>query len=80
MRLTPDFCRIQAEQQRTLAASEILENRRAIALRAAKSWDEAAILADNILTNSGSPMDTLDAAITLEFAQEAEDELGNIVP
>jgi hypothetical protein len=72
MRLTADFCRAQAEAQRAKASDEPLENRRAIALLAAKSWEEAAILADKSGASNGSPLERLDAEITLEFAQEAE--------
>jgi hypothetical protein len=72
MRLTADFCRAQAEAQRMKAADEPLENRRAIALFAAKSWDEAAIAAVKSASSDGSPLERLDAEITLEFAQETE--------
>jgi hypothetical protein len=74
MRHSADFCRTQAMSQRAKAATEMLESRRAIALRAAKSWEAIGHLADVSAAAHGSPINKLDAAITLEFAQEAEAE------
>jgi hypothetical protein len=74
VRVSADFCRIQAERQRAIAAAEMLENRRVIALLAAKSWQAAATLADKSASADGSSLEKLDAEITLEFAQEAEAE------
>jgi len=45
MTMTAAFCRTQEALQRDRAASVDLENVRAIALRAASAWDQAAVLA-----------------------------------
>ncbi len=55
---------------RAKAQSEPLENRRKIALTAAKAWDAEAVLQQE-REAGGSPLDKLDAEITLEFAREA---------
>jgi hypothetical protein len=39
MRMNADFCRAQAALHRSKAESDPLENRRKIALDAAKAWD-----------------------------------------
>jgi hypothetical protein len=72
MRFLPVFYRTQAERQRAIASVEPLENRRAIALLAAKSWEDAATLADLTASRKGGALEKLDAEITLEFAREAE--------
>ena len=69
MRMSAAFCRTQEALQREKAVSEPLENRRIIALNAAKAWAAEALLADKQASNRG-PLDTLDDAIALEFAQE----------
>ncbi len=55
---------------RAKAANEPLENRRNIALTAAKAWHAEAILAE-ARASKQTPLDQLDAEITLEFALEA---------
>ena len=57
--------------QRANAASEPLENRRKIALAAAKAWEEKAVLLEEHEAGD-TPLDRLDAEIALEFAREAE--------
>lgn len=55
---------------REKAASEPLENRRKIALIAAKAWAAEALMLEK--RDAGeAPLDKLDAEITLEFAREA---------
>lgn len=46
MRVLASFCRQQEALQRALATSEPLENRRKIALTAAKAWESEALLAE----------------------------------
>jgi hypothetical protein len=70
MRFSEDFCRNQAALQRAKAATEPLDNRQKIALLAAKTWDAEADAISNCKAAHGSPLDKLDAAITLEFARE----------
>ncbi len=69
MRQTPSFCREQEALQLAKAASETLENRRTIALTAAKAWAAEAVLAEKRDARQ-TPLDKLDAEIALEFAQE----------
>ncbi|MFN3818157.1 hypothetical protein [Blastomonas sp.] len=69
MRVTEKFCREQEGLQLAKAAAEPLKNRQGIALDAAKAWDAAAQLAHK-QESKLEPLDKLDAAITLEFAQE----------
>lgn len=71
MRVTEKFCREQESLQIAKAANEPLKNRQDIALSAAKAWDTAAQLAHK-QESKQEPLDKLDAAITLEFAAEAE--------
>ncbi len=70
MQVTAAFCKEQEAIQRAKAASEPLENRRKIALDAAKAWAAEAILAKKRETSHQS-LDALDAAITAEFKAEA---------
>lgn len=70
MRVTEKFCREQETLQIAKAATETLTNRRDIALAAAKAWDSAAQFAHK-QESKLEPLDKLDAAITLEFAEEA---------
>jgi hypothetical protein len=76
MRVTVEFCREQERLQRAKAESEPLENRRKIALDAAKAWAAEAILAQKRDAKQ-APLDKLDAQIALEFAQEADGEEGD---
>jgi hypothetical protein len=69
-RITASFCREQAATHRARAASEPLENRRKIALTAAKAWEAEALLREEHEAG-GAALDKLDAEITLEFAREA---------
>ncbi len=69
MRVTADFCREQEALQRAKANQEPLENRRKIALAAAKAWAAEAILADIRDTKQGV-LHKLDAEIAKEFAAE----------
>ena len=69
MRVSESFCLDQEARQLALAESEPLENRRKIALNAAKAWAAEAVAMREAALNRRSP-DQLDAAITLEFAQE----------
>lgn len=69
MRVTEKFCREQESLQIAKAAAEPLKNRQGIALAAAKAWDAAAQLAHK-QESKMEPLDKLDAAITLEFADE----------
>jgi hypothetical protein len=69
MRVSPDFCREQEALQLAKAASEPLENRKKIALAAAKAWAVEAGLAEKRATKP-EPLDKLDAEIALEFADE----------
>jgi hypothetical protein len=71
VRVTEKFCREQESLQIAKAAAEPLKNRQGIALAAAKAWDVAAQLAHK-QESKLEPLDKLDAAITLEFAAEAE--------
>lgn len=71
MRVTEKFCREQESLQLAKAAAEPLKNRQGIALAAAKAWDAAAQLAHK-QESKQEPLDALDAAITREFAAEAE--------
>ena len=75
MRVTEKFCREQESLQIAKAATETLTNRRDIALAAAKAWDTAAQLAHKQESKT-EPLDKLDAAITLEFAEEEAAGLG----
>lgn len=70
VRVPAHVCREQQAIQLAKAASEPLESRRKIALTAAKAWGIEADLADS-RTNDQTSLNTLDAAITQEFAREA---------
>lgn len=70
-RFTAVFCREQEAAQRAKAASEPLENRRKIALAAAKAWAAEALTAERHEAGD-TPLSKLDAGIALEFAREAE--------
>jgi hypothetical protein len=70
MRVTAELCREQERLQRAKAENEPLENRKKIALDAAKAWAAEAILAEK-RDMKQSPLDQLDAEIAHEFAQEA---------
>lgn len=70
MRVTAEFCREQERIQRAKAENEPLENRRKIALDAAKAWAAEAKLAEK-RDMKQSTLDQLDAEIAAEFAQEA---------
>lgn len=69
MRVSEEVCREQEALQLAKAASEPLESRRKIALTAAKAWATEAVLAQQRGLKQ-APLDKLDAAIALEFAQE----------
>ena len=71
MQISAAHCREQEALQRAKALSEPLENRRKIALAAAKAWEAEAVLAD-MRTSKSSSLEKLDAAIALEFALEAK--------
>ncbi len=70
MRVSADFCREQEALQLAKAAKEPLENRQKIAITAAKAWAKEALLAEKRDTEQ-SVLDAGDAAIALEFANEA---------
>ncbi|AOR75509.1 hypothetical protein QUC32_14195 [Novosphingobium resinovorum] len=74
MRMSATFCREQEALQRAKALSEPLENRRGIAMAAAKAWEAEAISAEKRDAKL-TPLDKLDTAIVLQFALEA-DEVG----
>ncbi|WP_159983649.1 MULTISPECIES: hypothetical protein [unclassified Novosphingobium] len=74
MQISATHCREQEALQRAKALSEPLENRRKIALQAAKAWEAEALLAEKRASKS-SPLDKLDTAIALEFEQEANSDL-----
>lgn len=69
MRMTESFCKEQAALQREKAANEPLENRRAIALNAAKVWEKEAELAHKRDAKQ-TPLDKIDAKIIAQFAAE----------
>jgi hypothetical protein len=69
MRVSVATCKEQEALQLAKAASDPLENRRKIALAAAKAWGAEAILAEKREMKQ-SPLDKLDAEISLEFALE----------
>ena len=71
LQMTAAFCREQEVMQRANAASEPLENRKKIALAAAKAWEQKAVMLEKHDAGD-TPLDRLDAEITLEFAREAE--------
>lgn len=73
MRATAGFCREQEAIQRAKAANEPLENRRTIALNAAKAWAAEAKLAEKRDAKT-STLDKLDTAIAEEFAREGQGE------
>jgi hypothetical protein len=75
MRVTVEFCRQQERLQRAKAESEPLENRKKIALDAAKAWAAEAMLAKKRDAKQ-APLDKLDAQIALEFARETDAETG----
>lgn len=69
MRPSASFCRQQEDLQRLRAASEPLENRRAIALAAAKAWGAEALLAESRGTRL---RDAGDEAIAQAWAAETD--------
>ena len=69
MQLTADFCRQQEALQLAKAVSEPLENRREIAIAAAKAWATEALLVEKRASKQ-DPLGKLDAEIALEFANE----------
>lgn len=71
MRISVTHCREQEALHRGKALSEPLENRRKIALAAAKAWAVEAVLAEKVASRVGA-LNTLDAAIALEFAMETK--------
>ncbi|AXB75649.1 hypothetical protein [Novosphingobium sp. P6W] len=71
MQISAAHCREQEALQRAKALSEPLENRRKIALDAAKAWEAEAVWAENRASKS-TPLDKLDVAIALEFEREAK--------
>ena len=73
MRSSARFCREQEALQLAKAASEPLENRRKIALAAAKAWAAEAVLSDHREAKQ-DPLEEGDAEIVLEFAAEAQAE------
>lgn len=80
MQMSAILCREQAALQRAKAVSEPLENRRQIALVAATAWEAEAVWAEKRGANR-APLDKLDAAIALQFANEVEeDEADTLVP
>ncbi len=70
MRMSATFCREQEALQRAKALSEPLENRRGIAMAAAKAWEAEAISAEKRDAKL-TPLDKLDTAIARQFALEA---------
>lgn len=68
--ITAAFCREQAAVHRAKAASEPLENRRKIALTAAKAWEAEAVLREGRKAGDAA-LEKLDAEITRQFAREA---------
>ncbi|WP_324828102.1 hypothetical protein [Qipengyuania zhejiangensis] len=79
LRVTSDFCRKQEAVQRAKAATEPLENRRKIALEAAKAWEAEAFRLEQHEAGD-TPLDKLDAGIALEFAREAASPAGGKGP
>jgi hypothetical protein len=69
MRVTAELCREQERIQRAKAENEPLENRKKIALDAAKAWATEAVLAEKRDLKQ-SALDQLDAEIAREFARE----------
>lgn len=69
MRVSSDVCRAQQAMHVAKAENEPLENRRAIALAAAKAWGIEAVAAEQREAKL-SPRDLLDEKITREFATE----------
>lgn len=71
MRLKSTTCRQQEAIQLALAESEPLETRRKVATAAAKAWGLEAVEAEKRESVNEATPSKLDAAITLEFADEA---------
>ncbi len=71
MQISANFCKEQEALQRAKAATEPLENRRKIALDAAKAWAAEGVLAEKRELKI-NPLDKLDTAIAAEFAREAK--------
>lgn len=69
MRMTESFCEKQAALQREKALNEPLENRRAIALNAAKVWDKEAEMAHNRDAKQAQ-RDAKNAHVTAQLATE----------
>jgi hypothetical protein len=78
MRFSADFCRDQADFRRAKAVTEPLENRRAIELLAAKSWDQAAIQAINAAATMKRSLEPVDTEpkndLTYDAAAKADEE------
>lgn len=71
MQISAAFCLEQERLQREKAENEPLENRKQIALNAAKAWAAEAIVAEKRYGKQ-SPLEKADAAIAKEFAAEVE--------
>lgn len=69
MRITESFCKEQAALQREKALNEPLENRKVIALNAAKVWDKEAEMAHNRDTKQAQ-RDAKNALFTAQLAAE----------
>jgi hypothetical protein len=74
MHLAAAHCRKQQAAQLEIAATNGLESRRTIALKAAAVWGTKADEAEKRDAGKQNPLDRLDAEITLEFAREDEEE------
>lgn len=79
MRIAADFCRKQEALQLARADSEPLENRRRIALTAAKAWAAEALLAEK-RDSKKEGLDRLDTEIALEFSKEQLSGEGDSMP
>ena len=71
MQISAAFCLEQERLQREKAENEPLENRKKIALNAAKAWAAEALVAEKRYGKQ-SPLEKADVAIAAEFAAEAE--------
>jgi hypothetical protein len=71
MKISAAHCREQEALHRDKALNEPLENRRKIALAAAKAWEVEAVLAEKVALRVGA-LNKLDAAIALEFELETK--------
>ena len=59
-----------------IATSDPLENRRKVAMVAAKAWAKEAVAAAEREAGHLQPLDKLDADIALEFAREKKEDGG----